>query len=800
MKTKSTLIQNLPIFFVVLVFSLISVLGFIFINKLAGVLIFLVFLFALIVYTIIVRVITAKQQFEKSIEAEERARLIIYTMPLCCIFVDSNAKIIDCNQEAANLFNLSSKQEFIDRFPDLSPEYQPDGKLSRKREKEVIKQTLETGYFRFEWMHQKLDGEQIPTEVTLTRVKYKGEDAIVGYIRDLREQLAMVQEKSKVKIAEESSKAKTKFLAKMSHEIRTPLNSIIGITEIEMLNEDLPPETKEALVKISNSSDLLLHIVNDILDLSKIETDNLALINETYSVVNLINDAVYLNLSWKENKPVEFKLLIDENIPMELIGNETRIKQILNNVLSNAFKYTEKGTVVMDVSFETKDENTVTLVFRIADTGQGMTEEQTHKIFDEFSRFNMEANRSIGGSGLGMNIAYNLVRLMSGAISVKSKKGEGSEFTVRLPQGKTGSAVLGKEQAENIQQFHLSNSSQIKKTQIAREYMPYGRVLVVDDVETNLYVARGLLSPYGLSSDSASSGFEAIDKIKAGNRYDIIFMDHMMPEMDGIETTRIIRSLNYTLPIVALTANAMAGQAELLMENGFDDFISKPIDIRQMNIVLNKLIRDKYPAEVIEHARQQKAKMEALSSGKERQEDTELAEIFSRDASKAIATLETISKNKYRRNEDINMYVTTIHAMKSALANIGETGLSNMAARLEKAGREHDIDQIHDKTPEFLRNLEKIIDKLKPKEEPAIERDSESDQAYLHEELMKIQRACTSYNKKLAKETLAGLREKKWSLDAKQALDAMSEYLLHSEFEALADTAKQYADKIDQKV
>jgi PAS domain S-box-containing protein len=794
MKTKLTFLQNIIIFLVVLVFTLVSAFSYIFINKTLGFLIFLSFLFALILFIIIVRAITAKQQFEKSIEAEERARLIIYTMPLCCIFVETNGKIIDCNQEAANLFNLSDKQEFIARFSDLSPEYQQDGKLSRVREAEVIKQALETGYFRFEWTHQKLDGEQIPAEVTLTRVKYKGEDAIVGYIRDLRELYSMIHERSKAKIAEESNKTKTKFLAKMSHEIRTPLNSILGITEIEMLNEDLPEETRESLIKINNSGDLLLHIVNDILDLSRIETDKLDLINQAYSIENLINDAVYLNTSWIENKHVEFKLVIDENIPSELIGDESRIKQILNNVLSNAFKYTEKGGVIMDVSFEPREQDEIMLVFRVTDTGQGMTEEQTHKIFDEFSRFNLEANRNIGGAGLGMNIANNLARLMNGTITVKSKPGEGSEFTISIPQKKTGNAVLGKEQAENIQQFHISNSKQKKKTQIAREYMPYGRVLIVDDVETNLYVARGLLSPYGLSSDSAISGFEAIDKIKAGNKYDIIFMDHMMPKMDGIETTKIIRSLNYTLPIVALTANAMAGQAELLMENGFDDFISKPIDIRQMNVLLNKLIRDKYPADVIEHARQQKAKMEALSSAKEKYADTEpeLAEIFSRDANKAIATLETISRNKYRRNDDINMYVTTIHAMKSALANIGETGLSSLALALENAGRQHDVEIIHDKTPEFLDKLEKIIDKLKPKEENTKEKDSDADLAHLREQMSAIQNACSSYDKKLAKETLAELREKKWSRETKQVLDIMAENLLHSEFEAVADTAKKY--------
>jgi HPt (histidine-containing phosphotransfer) domain-containing protein len=213
-----------------------------------------------------------------------------------------------------------------------------------------------------------------------------------------------------------------------------------------------------------------------------------------------------------------------------------------------------------------------------------------------------------------------------------------------------------------------------------------------------------------------------------------------------------------------------------------------------MNVLLNKLIRDKYPPNIVEQARKQKALLFASSSAKEMREDTELAEIFSRDAKKAIATLETISRNKYRRNDDINMYITTIHAMKSALANIGETDLSEMALKLENAGREQDIDQIHDNTPEFLDLLEKIIKKLKPREENTIEKDSDSALAYLSEGLMAIQKACLSYDKKLIKEKLAELKEKKWSHDTTQVLGAISEYLLHSEFEAIADTAKKYAD------
>jgi CheY-like chemotaxis protein len=262
----------------------------------------------------------------------------------------------------------------------------------------------------------------------------------------------------------------------------------------------------------------------------------------------------------------------------------------------------------------------IDIVFRISDTGRGMTGEQVDKLFDDYTRFNMEANRTTEGTGLGMGIAKRLVQLMSGEIGVESEPGRGSVFTVRLPQGTVvGARVLGKELAESISRLSYDQSAQKKNgPQIVREYMPYGSVLIVDDMEPNLYVARGLMLPYGLSIETASSGHEAVSKIKNGAKFDIIFMDHFMPGMDGFEAVKIIREFGYTRSIVALTANAVVGQADLFMENGFDGFISKPIDIRQLNVTLNKLIRDRYPAETVEAARRLKDSLEQKAAASAR--------------------------------------------------------------------------------------------------------------------------------------------------------------------------------------
>ena len=396
-----------------------------------------------------------------------------------------------------------------------------------------------------------------------------------------------------VKEAEDANHAKSAFLAKVSHEIRTPLNAILGIAEIQLQNEGLSQDMKEALSRIINSGDLLLGIINDILDVSRIEAGKLSLVQAKYDVEILINDTIYLNMIKYENKPIEFTVNVNENIPSALFGDELRIKQVLNNLLSNAFKYTDSGFVELSVGMEKPadpSDDVVTLVFCVRDTGQGMTEEQISKLWDDYSRFNLEANRTTEGIGLGMSITRSLINMMNGEILLESESGKGSLFTVRLPQGNFGAPALGKEVAERLQKFRSNFVVKAKKTQIVRESIPSAKVLVVDDMELNLYVINGKLSPYGLQIDTATSGFEAIEKVKQ-NAYDLVFMDHMMPKMDGMETTREIRKLGQKyeeLPIIAITANAVSGVRETLLENGFDGFISKPVDSRELNEVLRK--------------------------------------------------------------------------------------------------------------------------------------------------------------------------------------------------------------------
>jgi len=607
--------------------------------------------------------------------------------------------------------------------------------------------------------------------------------------------LAQAKLKSDIRNQQKSS-----FLATMSHEIRTPLNAILGITEMQMQNSTLPTSASEAFLKINSSGNLLLNIINDILDLSKIEAGKLELAPIKYEVARLINDIIQLNYIRYVSKPIDFIIKIDENIPAFLIGDDLRIKQVLNNLLSNAFKYTEKGEVTLSVGVEYIGRGgtvLVSLIFEVKDTGQGMSAEQVNKLFDEYTRFNMEANRTTEGAGLGMTITRNLVDLMYGKLTVKSAVGAGTTFTVKLPQrtdGKGISGVIGKETAEKLSQFKQTNSIQLKKTQLIHEYMPYGSVLIVDDVETNLYVAKGLMIPYGLKIEVATSGFEAIQKIKDGASYDIVFMDHMMPKMDGIEATNQLRKMGYTKPIVALTANALTGQAEMFLSHGFDDFISKPIDIHQLNRTLNRLIRDKQTSETLEAA--QKEKEEMINKGQVQgfqQVDLQLAKIFARDAEKAVENIrKSIQKNLYDEN-DLQTYRINVHAMKSALANIGERELSSAANRLEQASREKNINVVLSETNDFLEKIDRVIKEIKKMEEKnELAEDSEESLALLKEKFIIIKEACQEMDKKTIKDLLFELREKAWSQKTNDFFNTMSEYLLHSDFDEISALIDNY--------
>ena len=534
----------------------------------------------------------------KEADSDMRMRLMYETTPLLIEYWDEDYNLIDCNPYVVDFFGLNSKEEYINAYISVFPEYQPDGSNSLAVWQKNLMLIFKGVDTRFELAFLRSNGELFYAEIAGYVLEIGDERYAVTYARDITHSKQVEKERERAKIAEESSEAKSRFLANMSHEIRTPISAVMGISEIQLQNSALPVSVQEAFAKIFDSSRVLLNIINDILDISKVEAGKMPIIVEKYETASLIGDLMQLNFVYLGSKQIKFETKVDENMPAYLYGDELRIKQVINNLISNAFKYTDFGSVVFDIRCEDvgefEDGSKTTLIVVVSDTGRGMSKRQLEALKKEYTRFHEEASRATQGTGLGMAIVSKMIGLMDGEMNVDSVVDVGTIVTVRIPQGIAGSERLGKENADNLKKHDPSVLGSKKKSTFSPVPMPYGSVLVVDDVDTNLYVAKSLLNFYDLKVETVSSGYAAIDKITAGNVYDIIFMDHMMPGMDGMEAAKIIRSDGYAGTIVALTANALIGQAEEFIKNGFDGFVSKPIQTMHLDSILHKFIKDKH--------------------------------------------------------------------------------------------------------------------------------------------------------------------------------------------------------------
>lgn len=542
---------------------------------------------------------------------------------------------------------------------------------------------------------------------------------------------------------------------------------------------------------------------SDLFDLSMIDGGKLELAPGIYDVPGLINDTMQLSLSGFENKPIEFLLSIDEGTPHDLYGDELRIKQILCNILTSAYEYTDRGRVEISVKAEIGPaadggeagaRRKCVLIFRISDTGRGLSEEQISKLFDEYTRFDYDGSRAALDRGLGMSVTKRLIDAMNGEITLENRPGKGSGFTLRIPQEFIGDAKCKPEMAEEIRsrRFQGMHCSNIAPSDA--EYMPYGQVLIVDDFESSRSAARNLMLTYGLNIDTASSGSEAVEKIRKGAVYDIVFMDYMMPKMDGLETTRKIRDLGYTHPVVALTAYVVKGQEELLLASGCDEHIYKPIKAHELDAVLNRLIRDKQAQDVIDEARREKEKRVAagdLSFSPAPGFREELLTVTLRDAENAIRVLEEIlKKTDAPGGADVELFITTVHGLKSALSNVGEIELSNAARNLEKSGADRSGNEILEKTPPFIESIRAFIEKSRETETEEATEISNEDAIFLRERINEIKEACSMLDIKAARAAMADLRKKSWPPYIRDILDELSINLIRGDFRKVASDAE----------
>ncbi|MCL2042757.1 MAG: ATP-binding protein [Treponema sp.] len=668
---------------------------------------------------------------------------------------------------------------------------------------------------------------------------------ILGFILSLALCFVLISLSAAKERSDEESRAKSSFLARMSHEIRTPLNAVIGLSEIVLNRGKLPSESANDLQQIHQSGASLLGIINDILDISKIEAGGFELVPVEYCTASLINDTVNLNKVRIGSKPIIFLLEINGDFPARLLGDELRVRQVLNNILSNAIKYTKTGTIKLTVNSELlteklyefktlKQQATMAnrdyyqyfvpcslISFTVADTGAGIRPEDLGKLFSEYTQLNIKQNRKVEGTGLGLAITKKLVEMMGGTITAESEFGKGSVFTVSLMQGLPDTESIGEETAEKLKFFEYTNPA--KEKEFDHSWMPYGKVLVVDDLPVNLQVARGLLEPYGLSIDTAESGQEAIYLIQGGNKYDIVFMDHMMPGMDGIEAVRIIRSWENPqspIPIIALTANALAGNMEMFLSKGFNGFIPKPIDIGQLDDTLKIWIRDKQNQETVQQAKKERTmnnshpptpnpqSLVSAISGLDTQRGiamtggTEAGYIavltmFCKDAEDRMSFFQTVPQT-----DALVQFATQVHALKSASGSIGAAAVSALAAELESAAKTENIAVIQDKLPVFTEQLAELVKNITSALEKQESLNSQlptpnSQFSTLNSQLLKDLAAALESHKandisRIVKEIKEASRERPLDAASKEAFEQISDEVMMVEY----DNARKIVEEL----
>ncbi|MCL2101549.1 MAG: ATP-binding protein, partial [Fibromonadales bacterium] len=623
-------------------------------------------------------------------EADKRAHLMLHSSPLGVNFFDENLNCHDCNEVALKMFGQPDKEKYLRDFHSYSPEIQPCGERSAVLGLKHLEDAFEKGSLQFEWVHLNSDGETFPCKVTAVRSMYKNEPILICHMQDLRELKTAIAEINKARdAAEAASKAKTVFLANMSHEIRTPMNSIIGFAELAQ-DYDIPAKTKQYLANIEESAKWLLQTINDVLDISKIESGRMELEQIPFDLHDIFTHCQSGIITKAAEKGVALYCYAEPSIGKKLIGDPVKLRQILINLLSNAVKFTNIGTVKLLASITKMGKDCITIHFEVKDSGIGMSPEQVKRIFEPFIQADESVSRRYGGTGLGLTISKNFIEMMGGQLEVDSMLGVGSRFSFELKFNMIDAPIT-----EETEKTIFSN---IQKPTFK------GNVLICEDNYMNRLMICDHLDKVGLKTVVAQNGKEGVDivaeRINAEeNPFDLIFMDIHMPIMDGLEAAAKISALGVKTPIVALTANIMVNDLDLYVKSGMSGHLGKPFTSQELwKCLMNHLSA---------------ISLSPVDKGKKIKDDetmqNQLKFYFARDNQKTFDKIQNaLDKN------DIKQARRLTHSIKSGAGLIGEKTLQAAAAVAEGMllGETNLLAQEH--LSALKAELESVLLKLKP--------------------------------------------------------------------------------------
>lgn len=582
---------------------------------------------------------------------------------------------------------------------------------------------LQTDVFDFDEKRREIDAvcksNGIQCNLSINKVFDDYGDLIgfIVFVNDMTKQMKTIERlEEAIAEADHANEAKSIFLANMSHEIRTPIHAIIGFSEI-VLKSDINSQVRNYIEDIKLSSNNLLVLINDILDLSKIESGKMELVPTSYYTTSLIKDVSLIITTQAQQKGLELTMDIDDELPTQMYGDKVRLRGIIINILNNAVKYTNKGSISFKAKVRERDGKRIWLEFVISDTGIGIREEDIPNLFKKFERLDRKNNYNVEGSGLGLSIANGYVSLMGGEIRVNSVYGQGTEFTIIVPQDIVDDTpfdknfVYGKGDNNTSQRFFVDSID----------------LLVVDDNKVNLRMAQGLFGSYGFNVDIADGGQKAID-ICSEKCYPLVFMDQMMPQVDGIEAMREIRKRNPYYDygnegkIIVLTADAISGAREKLLKKGFDEYIGKPFDVKKLeNIILQFVPEDKIIFEEVKTVDDDSKDNEMLCDLEEKLPNLDVrtgASYCDNDATEFLEILKIVydfgekridELQGFRLNKDYKNFTILVHSLKSNAKNIGAMEAAQMAQELENAGNNGNYDYIEEYCDEFLETYSEII-------------------------------------------------------------------------------------------